>query len=71
MKCSRKPTLSSAQELVRILMIRRHNNTQELDTTDGEYKDYFVWAGGFTKDVPDASEPGTAVMMYEFYSFLF
>ena len=42
-----------------------------LDTTHGEYRDYFVWAGGLTKDVADASEPGTVVMMYEFYSFLF
>ncbi len=42
-----------------------------LDTTNGEYKNYFVWAGGFTKDVPDASEPGIVVRMYEFYSLLF
>ena len=42
-----------------------------LDKTDGEYKDYFVWAGGLTKDVPDASERGIAVITYEFYSFLF
>ena len=40
-----------------------------LDTTDGEYKDYFVWAGGLTKDVPDASEPGIVVITYELYSF--
>ena len=42
-----------------------------LDTTDGEYKDYFVWAGGLTKNVPDACEPGIVVMVYDFYSFLF
>ncbi len=42
-----------------------------LDTTDGEYKDYFVWAGGLTKNAPDACEPGIVVMVYEFNSFLF
>ncbi len=34
-----------------------------LDTTNGEYKDYFVWAGEHTKDVPDASEPGIVEMV--------
>ena len=42
-----------------------------LDTTDGEYKDYFVWSGGLTKNVPDACEPGIVAMVYDFYSFLF
>ena len=37
-----------------------------VDPTDGEYRDYFVWAGGITKDVPDASEPNTAVMVFYF-----
>ena len=40
-----------------------------LDTTDGEYRDYFVWAGGLTKDVPDASEPGIVVVLFYCYSF--
>ena len=42
-----------------------------LDTTNGEYKDYFVWSGGLTKNVPDACEPGIVAMVYDFYSFLF
>jgi hypothetical protein len=33
-----------------------------LDATTGEYKDYFVWAGGLAKDIPDATEPGMVVV---------
>ena len=40
-----------------------------LDTTDGEYRNYFVWAGGLTKNVPDACEPGMVVMVYDFTHF--
>ena len=39
-----------------------------LDTIDGEYKDYFVWAGGLTKNVPDACEPGIVMIFTHFCS---
>jgi hypothetical protein len=42
-----------------------------LDPTDGEYRDYFVWAGGHAKDIPDATEPGIVFMMFNFSHLYF
>ncbi len=32
--------------------------TGVLDKDSGEFKHYFVWAGGTKKEIPDATEPG-------------
>jgi hypothetical protein len=37
---------------------------------DGEYKDYFVWAGGRPMNIPDASEPGIIYLCVIFTQFI-
>lgn len=32
-----------------------------LDEATGDFKNYFVWAGGSVKDEADTSEPGTVL----------
>ncbi len=39
--------------------------TGVLDRESGEYKHFFVWAGGIKKQTPDATEPGKNLNMYK------
>ena len=40
--------------------------TGVLDKDSGEFKHYFVWAGGTKKEVPDATEPGKYLIILKF-----